>query len=108
MKKIFIALCAYTCIYASFSTTIFSDNFSLKAQQTFPVNEVKDDRNGFYALQNATVWVDFQTKIENATIIIKNGLIDAVGANLPAPAGAIVIDLKGKHVYPSFIEIYSN
>ena len=108
MKKIFIALCAYVSVYTALSSTIFSDNFALRAQQTFPVNEVKDDRNGFYALQNATVWVDFQTKIENATIIIKNGVIDAVGANLPVPAGAIVVNLKGKHVYPSFIEIYSN
>ena len=108
MKKIFIALFAYVSIYMAFSSTIFSDNFSLKAQQTFPVNEVKNDKNGFYALQNATVWVDFQTKIENATLIIKNGVVEAVGANLAAPSGAIIIDLKGKHVYPSFIEIYSN
>ena len=105
MKKIFIALFAYVSIYMAFSSTIFSDNFSLKAQQTFPVNEVKNDKNGFYALQNATVWVDFQTKIENATLIIKNGVVEAVGANLAAPSGAIIIDLKGKHVYPSFIEI---
>lgn len=41
--------------------------------------------------------------IQNATIIIDNGRITAIGAGLPVPAGARVIDAKGKPVTPGII-----
>ena len=41
--------------------------------------------------------------IENGTVIISNGRIVAVGAGLPVPAGATVIDATGKYVTPGLI-----
>jgi imidazolonepropionase-like amidohydrolase len=41
--------------------------------------------------------------IENGTVIIANGKIAAVGANLPVPAGAQRIDATGKIVTPGFV-----
>src|SRR5438270_1382699 len=41
--------------------------------------------------------------IENGTVIISNGKISAVGANLPIPAGAQRIDATGKIVTPGFV-----
>jgi imidazolonepropionase-like amidohydrolase len=81
---------------------------SIFAQETFPTNGVKDEREKYYAFSNATIFVDYQTKIENATLIIKNGLIEAIGANLPIPKGLTAIDLKGKIIYPSFIDLYAS
>ena len=43
--------------------------------------------------------------IENATIILRGGVIDAVGAGLTIPAGAQVIDGKGLTVYPGLIDL---
>ncbi|MFL5593007.1 MAG: amidohydrolase family protein [Gemmatimonadaceae bacterium] len=41
--------------------------------------------------------------IENGTVIITNGKIAAVGANVPVPAGAQRIDATGKIVTPGFV-----
>ena len=42
--------------------------------------------------------------IENGTVIITNGKIAAVGANVPIPAGAQRIDATGKIVTPGFVD----
>jgi imidazolonepropionase-like amidohydrolase len=41
--------------------------------------------------------------IENGTVVISNGKISAVGANVPIPAGAQRIDATGKIVTPGFV-----
>jgi N-acetylglucosamine-6-phosphate deacetylase len=46
--------------------------------------------------------------LENATIVIRNGLITAVGANVRPPAGARVWELKGQTVYPGFIDAHAD
>ncbi|MBS1628203.1 MAG: amidohydrolase family protein [Bacteroidetes bacterium] len=80
----------------------------LHAQETFPVNGVADKRSGSYAFINATIVKDAQTTLHNATLIIKEGKIVAVGTGIPAPKDAVIIDCKDKYIYPSFIDIYSD
>jgi len=43
-------------------------------------------------------------KIENATVLIRDGKIAAVGANIAVPAGATRIDASGKWVTPGLID----
>ncbi len=45
---------------------------------------------------------------EDATLVIRNGMIEAVGLNIVIPDDAWIIDLEGKSIYPGFIESYSN
>lgn len=44
--------------------------------------------------------------IENGAVLIENGVITAVGANLSAPAGADVFEFENLTVYPALIESY--
>lgn len=81
---------------------------SLTAQTTYPVNGVADPRTSLYAFTNATLVRDAQNTIPNATLVVKEGKIVAAGANVSVPAGATVIDCKGKFIYPSFIDMYSD
>ncbi len=46
--------------------------------------------------------------LTNATLVVKDGKITAIGSGLKVPAGAVEIDCKGKYIYPSFIDIYSD
>lgn len=46
--------------------------------------------------------------IENATVVIVNGRITAVGANAAVPANARRIDAAGKWVTPGFINVSTN
>ena len=80
----------------------------INAQETFPVNGVADQRNGTYAFINATIVKDAATRIANATLLIKDGRIVAVGTSVSIPADAVVIDCKGKFIYPSFIDVYAD
>ena len=81
----------------------------LQAQETFPVNGVADKREGCYAFTNATIVKDAQTTITNATMVIRDGKITAIGASgVAIPKDAIVIDCKNKYIYPSFVDIYSD
>ncbi len=78
------------------------------AQETFPRNDVKDNRAGLYAFTNATIVVDPQTTIQNATLLIKGSKIEQVGANLTIPKGYTTIDLKGKYIYPSLVDLFTS
>lgn len=82
-------------------------NFT-QAQTTFPVNGVADIRNGTYAFINATIVKDPQTTLTNATLVIREGKIIAAGNNIDIRKDAVLIDCKGKYIYPSFIDAYSD
>jgi len=83
-------------------------SLQLMAQETFPVNGVDDERERFYAFTNAVIHQDHNTVLKEATLIIKKGKVQFVRSGNNVPQGAVEIDLKGKHIYPSMIEIYSN
>jgi imidazolonepropionase-like amidohydrolase len=80
----------------------------LMAQATFPENGVADPRSGYYALLHATLVKEAGTILTDATLVVKDGRIVAVGTGLPAPAGAVPLDCKGKFIYPSFIDLYAD
>lgn len=79
-----------------------------QSQVTFPENGVADPRHGYYAFTNATIVKDASTTLTNASLIIKDGKIIAVGSNLKVPAGAVEVNCTGKYLYPSFIDIYAD
>jgi imidazolonepropionase-like amidohydrolase len=80
----------------------------VQAQETFQVNGVGDKRDGCYAFTNATIVKDAQTTIKNATLVIRDGKIVAVGEGVAVPADAVVVDCKDKFIYPSFIDAYTD
>jgi imidazolonepropionase-like amidohydrolase len=64
-----------------------------------------------YAITNARVVTAAPQgagTIERGTIVIRNGVIQAVGASVAAPADARVIDANGLTVYPGFIDAHSS
>src|SRR6185295_3029982 len=80
----------------------------LNAQVTFPVNGPTDPKHITYAFTNAKVFTDYKTTIDNATLIIRDGYIVEVGAGASVPKDAVVYDLKGKYIYPSFIDMFTD
>jgi imidazolonepropionase-like amidohydrolase len=57
-----------------------------------------------YAITNARIVPVSGPAIDKGTIVIRDGLIAAVGANVPAPDDARVIDGAGLSVYPGLID----
>lgn len=84
---------------------------SLEAQQssrTEPVTGLRENASGYHALIGARVVTAPGQVLDNATIVIRNGVITAVGAGVAAPAGARVWDVKGLTIYPGFIDASAN
>jgi hypothetical protein len=78
----------------------------LWSQTTFPVPAPSDPREGLYAFTHATLYVDYKTRLENATLLIRKGQVVDRGVNVSIPKDAVVIDCTGKSIYPAFIDIY--
>ncbi|WP_210465665.1 amidohydrolase family protein [Rufibacter roseolus] len=97
MKKVFLSVLAVAAL-----------SLQSRAQETFPRNGVYDERSGLRAFTNATIFVDYQTRLENATLVIKDGKVVAVGTKVAVPQGAMVTDLKGKTVYPGFVDPFTS
>ncbi len=78
------------------------------AQESFPINGIRDVRAGMYAFTNATIIQNESVKFEKGTLVIKQGKIIAIGANVVIPKEAIVVDCAGKFIYPSFIDPFTD
>ncbi|HKG80544.1 MAG TPA: hypothetical protein VKA78_14015, partial [Pyrinomonadaceae bacterium] len=55
---------------------------------------------GIFAIRNARIVTVSGPDIENGTVVIRDGKIEAVGTNVSVPAGAQTIDGHGLFVYP--------
>lgn len=82
--------------------------FPSLAQTTFPLNDVSSPRSQCYAFINAHIVKDANTEWPKASLVIRKGKIEQVGPQVTIPKEAVIIDLKGKYVYPSFIDAYSD
>jgi len=97
MKKLFLFL------------VLLGSLSSLKAQEYFPTNsEIKATSHNYTAFTHAKIFVTPTTVLNNATLLIKDGKVVNAAANISIPKNSIVVDLKGKSIYPSFIDLYSD
>ena len=82
---------------------------SLFAQDYFPTNSgVKSNNNNYTAFTNAKIYVTPTEVIKKGTLLIQNGKVVKVGKSVSIPKNTITVNLEGKSVYPSFIDIYSD
>jgi len=77
------------------------------ADQTSPVYGIRDKTPNLLAFTNATVHTEPGKKLENATVLVVDGKISAVGSN-SVPAGYRRIDASGHHIYAGFIDAYTS
>jgi imidazolonepropionase-like amidohydrolase len=63
---------------------------------------------GTVAIRNARIVTVSGADIENGTVVIRDGKIEAVGTNVSVPAGAQTIDGRGLSVYPGMIDAGTN
>jgi imidazolonepropionase-like amidohydrolase len=59
------------------------------------------------AIRNAKIVTVSGPVIAKGTVVVRNGLIEAVGENVQAPADAMVIEGEGLTVYPGLIDALS-
>lgn len=81
--------------------------FAAFAQKTFPTSAPSDERTGLFAFTNATIYIDYKTHLDSATLLIRDGRIEACARRVTVPAGAVITDCSGKTIYPAFIDLYA-
>lgn len=60
------------------------------------------------AFVNATILDGDGGEIDNATLLVDRGRVAAIGANVEVPAGARVVDARGKWVTAGIIDVHSH
>lgn len=78
------------------------------SQTTFPVNGARDQNHNAHVFTNATIVVNSTTTLESATMVIRDGKIAGIGLNVPIPPDAVMHDMTGKFIYPSFFDAYAS
>jgi len=66
--------------------------------------EIRQENSGKFAITNAKIFTVTNGTIENGTIIVNKGMIEAVGADVKIPSDATVYDYQGGEVYPGMID----
>ncbi|MGI9036125.1 MAG: amidohydrolase family protein [Pyrinomonadaceae bacterium] len=66
------------------------------------------NRTDVYAITNARIVIVSGAPIERGTVVVRDGLIEAVGANARVPADAQVINGDGLTIYPGFFDADTN
>lgn len=78
------------------------------AQATFPVNGIANPQSGSYAFTGATIYKNANEVVEEGIMLIRDKQIVAAGKGIKIPADAVVIDCRGKFIYPAFVDAYGN
>lgn len=81
----------------------------INAQEYFPNNEsVQNKNNNYIVFTNAKIYVTPTQIIEKGSLLIQNGKVVGAGNNISIPKNCTTINLEGKSIYPSFIDIYTD
>jgi imidazolonepropionase-like amidohydrolase len=64
--------------------------------------------SGPVLITHATILTAVGDRIEDGAVLLRDGKIAAVGRDLQAPAGAVVVDAHGKWVTPGLIDAHSH
>ncbi|PIQ61583.1 MAG: amidohydrolase [Bacteroidetes bacterium CG12_big_fil_rev_8_21_14_0_65_60_17] len=59
-------------------------------------------------LRGGTVLTVTQGTLQNADVLVENGIITGVGRNLRAPRGVETVDVSGKYVMPGIIDTHAH
>ncbi len=94
--------------FLAFILCFFINPQGIFAQITFPVNGVRNPAKQLILIQNAIIHPDTGAVILSGEMLIDKGIITQIGKAVDHPQDAVVVDLQGMHVYPSFIEPLSS
>lgn len=76
--------------------------------QTTPPEGIRKNTPTVHAFTNARIIQSPGKVIEKGTLVIRDGVIQAVGTNASIPGDARVWDMKGQTLYPGLIDSYSD
>ncbi len=101
MKRHVSARSLAMALLASAAAVLLPAHAAAQVRMTVPPQEQT------VVLRGATIHTVTNGVITNGTIVLQDGVIRAIGTDVAIPAGARVVDVTGKHIYPGLIDAYS-
>ncbi len=80
----------------------------LLSQSTQHIEGIRQNTPSVHALKNITIVQSPGKRIEKGTIVIRDGIIQSVGANIAIPADAREWDCAGLTAYAGLIDLYTD
>lgn len=87
-----------------FASSITGSVWAASRTVTAPVDGLRDASPRVHALVGGRIVTAPGQVIEKGTLVLRDGIIDAVGADVTVPADARVWDVTGRTLYAGFIE----
>lgn len=94
-----------TCIPLLFLLLFFS--IPQSKTQTARVEGLRENTPGVFVLENANIVTSPGHLLQEASLVVRNGVITALGHNVEIPADATKLDLQGRMIYPGFIDMFA-
>ena len=95
-----------TCLTTKFVALCLLAGLASAAPRTAPFPGLREGSLTTHAIVGGKIIVSPERTIDNGTIIIRDGVIVAVGEKLAPPADAQIHSAVGKTIYPGFIDAY--
>src|SRR6058998_2433688 len=70
----------------------------------FAAVSARTEEPAVFAVSGARIFPVSGTPLEKGTVILRNGIIEAVGVNVAIPPDARILDATGLTVYPGLID----
>ncbi|KPK87128.1 hypothetical protein AMJ80_12330, partial [bacterium SM23_31] len=80
----------------------------LMISNTLTITEATGQQQQILAVTNARIYPVTSPVIPSGVVLVQDGKIRAVGADVSIPSGARVIDARGKYVIPGIVETHSH
>jgi imidazolonepropionase-like amidohydrolase len=91
---------------APFFVTGFTVAFLASLPSIRPTEGLRDNTPSVHALVGARVIQAPGRVVDDATVVLRDGLVVVVGSNIPVPPDARVWNLSGRFVYPGLMDAY--
>ena len=80
----------------------------LFAQSTRPIEGLSDERDPLHVFTNVTLIQEPGKVLKGVRVFVQGGKIVQIGNENPIPRHALVYDLQGRYMVPSFVELISD
>ncbi len=109
----FVPLCASLALFLQLAPSVRAfqeEGGEAKTEKKADTKDAKDEKkkpDRWFAVTNGDVYTGHDGLLRGATVLSKNGKIDAIGYDVVLPPDTKVLDAKGYRVYPGLVAISS-
>ncbi len=96
----------YSCVLACCLLPCLAGEVAAQLPTTRPLEGIRQNTPQVHAIRAGRIVVAPDEQIENGTLVIRNGVVEAVGRDVPIPPDARIWSFTDRVIYPAFIDAF--